>query len=409
VTRYVVTAEANIVLKRIIPLVVVSFLVIAFTVAPALALLPMGQTAPDFQLYDLSNNARKLSDYRGKVVVFDFFSPYCGYCQQDAKNNLVPLYNTYYKNNANVQFLSIETSGASVSTIQSVYLAATGPIPWPILRNGGNVAAAYGIGVEPTVYVIDQAGKVALAMPYPINVATLKSTIDKLLGPVPTTPAPTTFDLAAPSQSVNPSTAVRLTGMLRTGATGLSGQPVELWVKSGTGSWSKVGRGTTGTGTSAGWVNWRVGATPQVAQTNQYYLMFQGTGAYAAAKSNVVTIKFENTKTTPYQTTLLAYAPKQVVAHGTTNTMWVKLMHGQTPLTGQYVYVWKWSGGKFVIVSRIITRTAAQSPGAGWAQADYRWNYVGTGMYKFVYYGTSPSGKTSYARSESNAVQLIWT
>jgi hypothetical protein len=137
--------------------------------------------------------------------------------------------------------------------------------------------------------------------------------------------------------------------------------------------------------------------------------MFPGAGAYAAAKSNTITIKFENTRTTPYQTALYAYAPTPVTPKGTLNQMWVKLSNGNTPLTGQYVFIWKWSGGKFVIVSRIITRTASQSPGAGWALGDYRWNSVGTGMYKFVYYGTSTSGTTSYARSESNAVQLIWT
>jgi hypothetical protein len=156
-------------------------------------------------------------------------------------------------------------------------------------------------------------------------------------------------------------------------------------------------------------VTFNVGATGQVAQTNQNYVLFQGAGTYAAAKSNVIAIKFENTQTTPYQTALYAYAPKLVTPKGTLNQMWVKLSTGNTPLTGQYVYVWKYSGGKFVIVSRIITRTAAQSPGAGWALADYRLNNAGTGMYKFVYYGTSPSGLTPYARSESNAVQLIWT
>jgi C1A family cysteine protease len=215
---------------------------------------------------------------------------------------------------------------------------------------------------------------------------------------------PTTFNLMPASQSAQPNANVQLTGYLRTGATGIGGQPVELWAQSGAGAWSKVGTGRTGTGASAGYVTFNVGATPQVAQTNQYYLMFQSAGAYAAAKSNVITIKFESAKTTPYQTALYAYAPKPVVPHGTTNTMYVKLTSGATPLTGQYVYVWKYSGGKFVIVSRIITRTAAQSPGAGWAQADYRLNNVGTGLYQFTFFGSSP-----YDRSTSNTVQLRWT
>ena len=62
-----------------------------------------------------------------------------------------------------------------------MYLPATGTIPWPVLINGANVFSTYDVGVTPTVYVVDPAGKIAVAMPYPIDVATLKSTIDGLL------------------------------------------------------------------------------------------------------------------------------------------------------------------------------------------------------------------------------------
>ena len=168
-------------LRRIVALIIVGVLIFTFAAVPSLALLQVGQQAPNFQLSDLSNNVHSLSGYSGKVVVFDFFTPYCSYCQEDTRTNLIPLYNSYYKNNTNVQFLSIEGSNADVATIQSVYLQATGPILWPVLINGANVFSTYDIGVTPTVYVVDPAGKIALAMPYPIDVVTLKSTIDGLL------------------------------------------------------------------------------------------------------------------------------------------------------------------------------------------------------------------------------------
>ncbi|MGZ4946532.1 MAG: redoxin domain-containing protein, partial [Halobacteriota archaeon] len=167
--------------NRIVPITAVILLLLGLSVVPAFALLPVGQTAPDFQLSDLSSSTHQLSSYRGKVVVFDFFEPYCQYCQDDAKNNLIPLYNTYYKNNPNVQFLSIDGSNADASTIQSVYLDATGSIPWPILTNGNGVASTYEISTYPSVYVIDSAGKIAFTMSYPIDATTLKSKIDQLL------------------------------------------------------------------------------------------------------------------------------------------------------------------------------------------------------------------------------------
>jgi peroxiredoxin len=173
----------RIVLNRIIPVTTIALLLIACAIVPALAAVPIGQTAPDFQLNDLSGNAHKLSSFQGKVVVIDFFENTCGGCQDDAKNKLVPLFNNYYKNNANVQFLSVEVTGASAAQIQSTYLTATGTIPWPILTNGQTIWTSYNTGVGvPTLYVIDPAGKVAAVMQYPTDVQKLKSTIDQYAG-----------------------------------------------------------------------------------------------------------------------------------------------------------------------------------------------------------------------------------
>ncbi len=168
-------------LKRIIPVAAVAVLLVAFAVVPVIALLPNGQQAPDFQLADLSSNMHSLSDYQGKVVVIDFFGADCSYCKSSAADDLVPLYNNYYQGDARVQFLSVETSGASAAYTRSNFVQPTG-ITWPVLVGGTNLVSSYGIASVPTMYVIDSTGKVALAMEYPVNVQTLKSTIDQLVG-----------------------------------------------------------------------------------------------------------------------------------------------------------------------------------------------------------------------------------
>ena len=159
------------------------------TIAPCLASSSSGQRAPDFQLADLSNTQHSLSDYRGKVVVIDFFSVNCSDCQISAKNDLVPLYNDYSSSDAKIQFLSIEITGASAATISSVYVDPTG-ITWPVLTGGNNLTNLYASGREPTVYVIDPTGKITASMPPPIDVQTLKAAIDNLLE-ASKTPAPT--------------------------------------------------------------------------------------------------------------------------------------------------------------------------------------------------------------------------
>jgi thiol-disulfide isomerase/thioredoxin len=164
------------VFKRIIPVTAVTLLLIGLAIVPAVALLSVGQSAPDFQLNDLSNNAHTLSAYRGKVVVIDFFTVSCSYCQDETTNKIVPLYNNYYSSDANVQFLSIEGSGADAATIQSGW---AGKIPWPVLMNGQSAMTSYNVASVPTIYVVDRAGKVALAMEYPADTQKLKATIDQ--------------------------------------------------------------------------------------------------------------------------------------------------------------------------------------------------------------------------------------
>jgi peroxiredoxin len=46
--------------------------------------LPIGATAPDFELPDLTGVRRKLSEFRGKDVLLIFFSPKCGFCTKMA-------------------------------------------------------------------------------------------------------------------------------------------------------------------------------------------------------------------------------------------------------------------------------------------------------------------------------------
>ncbi len=188
-------------LKRIVPLSAATLLLLGLAIAPALALLPNAQQAPDFQLNDLSNNVHTLSNYRGKVVVIDFFGAYCSYCKDDAKTNLVPLFNDNYKSDAKVQFLSVETSGADAATITSSYLQGLS-IPWLVLTGGTGLVKAYDFTSVPTLYVIDPAGNVALTMQYPTNTQTLKATIDKLEASAPTpTPTPTATPTVTPTPS----------------------------------------------------------------------------------------------------------------------------------------------------------------------------------------------------------------
>jgi hypothetical protein len=170
-------------MKRHILLTAIVSALLIFAIVPSFASsfsLSSGQNAPDFHLADLSNTNHSLSDYKGNIVVLDFFSVGYSTCQAGAKNVLVPLYNNYSSGDANVKFLSVETTGATADTINSTYVNSTG-IKWPILTGGDNLKNLYKTNGTPTVYIVDSTGKIVFSMAYPLKTVALKAAIDPLL------------------------------------------------------------------------------------------------------------------------------------------------------------------------------------------------------------------------------------
>jgi thiol-disulfide isomerase/thioredoxin len=70
-----------------------------------------GQEMPDFAFVDLAGGRHKLSDYRGKVVLLDFWGTWCGPCIAEMKH-LDPIYAQYRPKGFEVIGLNMEkTSG----------------------------------------------------------------------------------------------------------------------------------------------------------------------------------------------------------------------------------------------------------------------------------------------------------
>ena len=67
--------------------------------------LKVGQTAPDFTLKTLDGKEAKLSDYRGKKVILNFWATWCPPCKAE-----IPHMEKYYKKSAkddNVEILAV--------------------------------------------------------------------------------------------------------------------------------------------------------------------------------------------------------------------------------------------------------------------------------------------------------------
>ncbi|MFC1787236.1 peroxiredoxin family protein [Halobacteriota archaeon] len=113
--------------------------------------------APDFNLTDaISGDNIKLSDYRGNVVLLDFFSTECGACITSIHDDLVPLHEQY---GDRMKFLSIHIREPEITVDYLQFFAKEWDIEWPILEGtSSKIQQIYNVKVVPTIYIIDDTG-----------------------------------------------------------------------------------------------------------------------------------------------------------------------------------------------------------------------------------------------------------
>jgi peroxiredoxin len=127
--------------------------------APAMpAGLPLGSTAPAFELPDLSGRTRKLSEWRGRRILLIFFNPGCGFCVQMAPD-IAALPTKGIE--GGFSLLLVSTGGLS----ENKKLLDEHGIRCPVLlQKQMEVASTYNVSGTPIGYVIDEQGKIASEM-----------------------------------------------------------------------------------------------------------------------------------------------------------------------------------------------------------------------------------------------------
>jgi peroxiredoxin len=69
----------------------------------------IGKEAPEFALPDVTGKMVRLSSFRGKYVLLDFWASWCGPCRQESPN-VVRAYNTYKGKNFDILSVSLDDS-----------------------------------------------------------------------------------------------------------------------------------------------------------------------------------------------------------------------------------------------------------------------------------------------------------
>ena len=117
-----------------------------------------GTKFPDFDEKDVAGQPLSIANYKGKVVLVDFWATWCGPCVRELPN-VIAIYQKYHGNGFEIIGVSLDDDQPTLERFLK-----ENKVTWQQFYDGkmwdNKLAMKYGVNIAPTTYLLDGDGKI---------------------------------------------------------------------------------------------------------------------------------------------------------------------------------------------------------------------------------------------------------